>query len=196
MPDKNKFHYLIKGFALSLLCLPAFLSIAQPMDLVLSNTTIVSVEQHSAINTITVGPDVNIDPTGNLTLGAPSVYILPKFHVLNGGKLFIVSETIDVANDKLLNPTGLTISKAYPNPFHQSTRIDFNLEKSGKINIMVYDAVGKEITTLLSEHRFPGSHSVEWDATSQTGEKIGNGIYYIRFITENYQETKKAIFIR
>ena len=195
MMFKNINSCLSTGVMILTMIMISKLALAQPMNLTLDNQTIVSAEVHSATNTLTLGPEINVNASGSLTVGAPNVYILPKLNVLKGGKLYIVTSPVDVANEALINPFGLNVSQAYPNPFQQSVRIDYTLEKSGKVDILVYDGVGKVVRRLISDYQFPGKHDVSWDGTTSSGNKVSHGIYYIRFVTESYQITQKAIFM-
>lgn len=63
--------------------------------------------------------------------------------------------------------------KAYPNPFDQSTMIDYYLPTDGKVTITVLDAQGKIVNQLTKdEHQLAGKHQIEWKPTS-----INAGIY-------------------
>jgi len=57
--------------------------------------------------------------------------------------------------------------------------------------LKVYDAIGREVQTLVNESLQPGTYEVEWD-----GSNFASGIYYYTLSAENYSETKKMVLIR
>jgi hypothetical protein len=87
----------------------------------------------------------------------------------------------NVPSKNLINE-GYTLSNNYPNPFNSSTIITFTLLESNFITLTVYDLLGREIATLVSEIKQVGTHSVIFNADGlQSGlylYKIENGIYF------------------
>ena len=65
------------------------------------------------------------------------------------------------------------LQQNYPNPFNPSTEIELSIAKSEFVSLKIYDILGREVKTLLSEFLFPGTHRVQWDARGETG-----GIYF------------------
>ncbi len=84
----------------------------------------------------------------------------------------------------------------YPNPFSQSTIIDYQLPVSGKFVLKVYNILGHEIRTLVNENQPAGKYSVVWDGTTDTNEPVGSGIYLYQLKAGDvYSETKKMLLI-
>ncbi len=69
-------------------------------------------------------------------------------------------------------PLRFQLYAAYPNPFNPITTIQYDLPQRSEIQIIIYDLIGREVTTLLSEIQDAGFKSVQWDATN-----ISSGIY-------------------
>jgi len=76
-----------------------------------------------------------------------------------------------------LPAVGATLSQNYPNPFNPSTRIDFNLEKAGNVDVSVFDLAGRKITTLHSGGLDAGPHHVTWTGRSADGAPVATGHY-------------------
>jgi hypothetical protein len=100
------------------------------------------------------------------------------------------------------NPVGITeissevlknysISQNYPNPFNPSTDIKFDVPKQSYIKIMIYDNLGKEISTLVNGQFNPGTYKVNWNASNYP-----SGVYFYRILSGNYEKTKKMILIK
>ena len=78
-------------------------------------------------------------------------------------KIFTVDNIIPKDFDMLQN---------YPNPFNPTTTIQFNLPKETQVKLTVYNVMGQEIVTLISENRVAGIHKVQWDASN-----LPSGLY-------------------
>jgi hypothetical protein len=84
------------------------------------------------------------------------------------------------------------LSQNYPNPFNPTTVISFSLPKKENVKIIIYDALGKEITKILDEDRSMGNHSIEFNAST-----LSSGTYIYRIITSSgFTETKKMLLLK
>ena len=72
------------------------------------------------------------------------------------------------------------ILPAYPNPFNPSTTINYVLSVSSTITVEVFDIVGRKVTTLFSGKKNNGTHTISWNASSQS-----SGVYLIKVKAEN-----------
>jgi outer membrane protein assembly factor BamB len=80
----------------------------------------------------------------------------------------------------------------YPNPFNGSTIIYFELLRSSNVNIKAYDALGKEIKTLVSnEYRRAGKYSVNFSS-----EKLASGLYYYVLETDAGRYVHKMMLMK
>lgn len=88
------------------------------------------------------------------------------------------------------------LSQNYPNPFNQETKIKFSLPHPSKggaqaVKLVVYDILGREVTTLVNEKLRPGTYEVEWDAGNYP-----SGVYFYSIQADYYKETKKMILVK
>lgn len=94
-------------------------------------------------------------------------------------------------------PEYYSLKQNYPNPFNSSTIISYQLSVSGCVKLLVYDMLGREITTLVNETLQPGTYEVKFDVRSGGfSTELASGIYYYRMETENFTDTKKMILIK
>ncbi len=70
----------------------------------------------------------------------------------------------------------------YPNPFNQSTTINYNLPFDTYVVLKVYNLFGHEIKTLINKTESKGTHHVIWDCRDNYGKNIDNGFYYCTLI--------------
>lgn len=88
-------------------------------------------------------------------------------------------------------PKEYSLSQNYPNPFNPVTKINYALPKDGYVSIKVYDILGKEIATLVSEAKKAGYHSVDFDATSFT-----SGVYFYKINSGAFSDIKRMILVK
>ena len=88
-------------------------------------------------------------------------------------------------------PNKFSLSQNYPNPFNPSTKIIFALPNSSFAKIVIYDALGREVETLVNEQLNAGTFEVDFDGTN-----LASGIYYYVIRTENFTDSKKMILIK
>jgi Secretion system C-terminal sorting domain len=88
-------------------------------------------------------------------------------------------------------PNQYSISQNYPNPFNPTTHIKFQIPKSGFVLLKVYDALGREISTLVNEQLNPGTYETIWDASNYP-----SGVYYYSFQSGDFGQTKKMILMK
>ncbi|MEO1518833.1 MAG: FlgD immunoglobulin-like domain containing protein [Bacteroidota bacterium] len=104
-------------------------------------------------------------------------------------------EDVDITHDSALQlskhaQAQNTIVAISPNPFDQSTSIDFELGEGDRISIIVYDLLGNEIKTLASGLTGQGEHRITWNATDESGQQVPAGLYCVRIQWNQKVETR------
>jgi hypothetical protein len=79
----------------------------------------------------------------------------------------------------------------YPNPFNPSTMISYSVPVSGLVVLRIYNAVGKEICTLVNENKSAGSYSVTFSA-----DNLPSGVYFYTIRAGAYSATKKMLLLK
>ncbi|MGD8780540.1 MAG: T9SS type A sorting domain-containing protein [Ignavibacteria bacterium] len=88
-------------------------------------------------------------------------------------------------------PATYALEQNYPNPFNPSTTIRFSTPEATNVKIVVFDALGREVTTLVNEELNPGNYNVDFDAANYS-----SGIYLYRIETSNFVQVKKMILLK
>ncbi len=83
----------------------------------------------------------------------------------------------------------------YPNPFNHSTIIKYATPVDGKIEIEIFNLLGKTIRNWVNSYE-AGYHTVTWDGTNQTGDLVSSGVYFYRLKADNIQLVKKLILAK
>ena len=87
--------------------------------------------------------------------------------------------------------TNFKITSVYPNPFNPSTTIEYEVDKSGSINLSVYNLLGELVAQLENRYAAPGKYQMVWDAYS--GQ---SGIYFVVLRYGNSVSVKKIILLK
>ena len=88
-------------------------------------------------------------------------------------------------------PEKFALYQNYPNPFNPSSKIKYQIVKSSDIKLIVFDATGREVLTLVNEYQQPGTYEVIFNTFT-----LSSGIYYYRLTSEGYSETKKMMLLK
>ncbi|MGH2574944.1 MAG: S8 family serine peptidase [Ignavibacteria bacterium] len=79
----------------------------------------------------------------------------------------------------------------YPNPFNPSTLIRYDIPKGGLVTLKVYDALGREVSTLVNKELKPGSYETFWNASNFT-----TGVYFYKLEASGFSQTNKMVLIK
>jgi len=88
-------------------------------------------------------------------------------------------------------PDGYRLYQNYPNPFNPVTKINYELRVTSYAKLVVYDIMGREITTLVNEKQSPGTYQVEFD-----GSGLSSGVYFYRLNAGEFRETKRMMLVK
>jgi hypothetical protein len=91
-------------------------------------------------------------------------------------------------------PTVLQMPK--PNPFTNQTQIRFQIPVKTKIDLKIYNSVGRLVNTLISDEMNPGYYTMTWSSKDEQERTQPNGIYFIRLKTKDYDMTKKMVMVK
>ncbi|MCP4568474.1 MAG: T9SS type A sorting domain-containing protein, partial [FCB group bacterium] len=106
---------------------------------------------------------------------------------------FISLDAVAAAGSR---PTTFELGQNFPNPFNPATTIPVELERSSRIDLQVYDILGRRQKTVLSAILPAGSHDLIWDGSDDQGRDVPSGIYFYRLRTDQRQSTRKMILLR
>ncbi|MBK8703266.1 MAG: T9SS type A sorting domain-containing protein [Saprospiraceae bacterium] len=87
--------------------------------------------------------------------------------------------------------TGYSLLPCYPNPFEQTTTIEYVLPVSTYARLTVHDLYGRELSVLVHGEMPQGKHSVSFDAG-----KFPAGTYLYRLQAGDFTATRKMVFMK
>jgi len=88
-------------------------------------------------------------------------------------------------------PTNFKLEQNFPNPFNPTTKINYEISESQLVTLKIFDAIGKEVATLVNEEQSSGKYGVIFSA-----ENLPSGIYFYQLITKNHFTTKKMMLLK
>jgi len=101
------------------------------------------------------------------------------------------SPPTNVDNENIIAPNSLVLEQNYPNPFNPSTKIGFNLPSREFVTLKIYNALGREVVTVLSENLEGGYYEITFDAS-----KLNSGVYFYSISTDKFTNTRKMILMK
>ena len=105
-----------------------------------------------------------------------------------------VSVTAIISDIKEINdgiPNIFSLSQNYPNPFNPITKIKFGLPENAHTKLIIYDILGREVSTLVNREFDAGIHEVNFD-----GSKLSSGVYFYRISASKFTSAKKFLLMK
>jgi hypothetical protein len=123
-----------------------------------------------------------------LVAGANIYAATPDYGVYRRALAEVVTSVNHTASEV---PARFSLDQNYPNPFNPSTIISFGVANNAFITLKVFDALGREVSTLVSEELAAGTYSRHWDAAN-----VASGVYFYRLQVGEFVGTKKMVLLR
>jgi len=106
------------------------------------------------------------------------------------------SDESALLNTEKETPTDYSISN-FPNPFNPTTTINYQLPQDGMVTIKVYDIIGKEVATLVNEHKSSGYYSLEFNARHiEKSREITSGVYIATIQASGFNKSIKLMLTK
>jgi hypothetical protein len=83
-----------------------------------------------------------------------------------------------------------------PNPFNESTSINFTLLAASEVNVTVMDLQGRTVANLFNGNMGSGAQQVMWNGTADNGASAANGVYMVRIQTGEHTLVQKVVLNR
>ena len=124
--------------------------------------------------------------TGSIVAGPLEVHYLQAIAVRTDSLAVSVGEEPDA-----MTPETFTLLQNYPNPANPSTTIRYALPRDCRVSLRVYNVLGQEVATLVSEDQKSGYKSVEWKAAG-----VASGVYFYRLDAGSFSQVRKLMLLR
>jgi len=132
--------------------------------------------------------DVHGTETGDLELAEVQVR-----DVMNRD-LGVVSEGLSLVSAAL--PSNYGLAQNHPNPFNPETAIQYQLPEAGHVKLVILNALGQRIRTLVDGHQDAGSYRAVWDGRNASGDQVSDGLYLYRMEAGRFSRTRKMMLVK
>ena len=97
--------------------------------------------------------------------------------------------------DEIL-PITYNLYNACPNPFNPVTTLRYDLPEDARVNITIYDMMGRIVKTLVNGTQTAGYKSIQWNATNSFGKPVSAGVYLYQIRVGEFIQTKKMVVLK
>ncbi len=114
--------------------------------------------------------------------------------IFNGGA--VVGQVRASGGSPTVAPTRFILHPAMPNPFNPTTNIRYELAEAVHMQLLIVNALGQQVRTLVDAPRSAGRHNSVWDGRSDTGQSLAAGMYFYVLRAGQYSATGKMVLAK
>ena len=112
---------------------------------------------------------------------------------LSAGEVSTLAVLPPVAVDPTPIPSLTQLSRAMPNPFRNTTTLEYALSVGGRVELSIFDLSGRRVRSLARGESPAGVHRVQWDGRDEVGNRLEAGVYFARLETPQGGFNKRII---
>jgi hypothetical protein len=98
---------------------------------------------------------------------------------------------VESIDEVVTSPSEFSLGQNYPNPFNPSTEIRFTVPEDSHVRLVLYNAIGQEVRTLVDANAPAGYHAVKLDASS-----LPSGPYFYRMSAGTFSAVKRMLLVK
>jgi spore coat protein A len=155
---------------------------------------IIDHEDNEMMRPYSVVANPNADP------GRISAPLYAGYHTSHpeGGMMFAVQSSmtaleepasVEAAGNAL--PKSASLEQNTPNPFNPTTQIRFALPRDSHVRLVIYNALGQAVATLIDDQAPAGFHTVQLDAGT-----LSSGVYFYKLTAGDFTQTRKMTLLK
>jgi|GEM_PF-6455427 len=166
----------------------------------LHQATVVSSDGATVSQAITYCYDLIVDGDPDNDLTATYIALSINWNFTLPADVIPLS-TPNIAYKGVVESTGdlpheFSLSANRPNPFNMSTEISFAVAEPGHVSIEVFNVLGRRVATLVDRYMIPGHYTVSWNGRSSSSGVVASGVYFYRFNSDSFSDTKKMLLLK
>lgn len=93
-------------------------------------------------------------------------------------------------------PTEFALRQNYPNPFNPETIIRFDLPKSSRVSLQVFNSLGQRVQVLVDEVLPAGTYESLWDGRDARGNLLPSGLYFYRITAGDVSLLRRMVLMK
>ena len=133
----------------------------------------------------TMPPPDSLEPT------IVARFAVPNKIVLQNGQSMALQNAATAVEEIQDRPSTFALAQNYPNPFNPSSTIRYSLPQQAAVSLILYNALGQRVATLVHETQSAGDHELRFDAGT-----LPSGIYFYRLQAGALLQTRRLVVLR
>jgi poly(beta-D-mannuronate) lyase len=143
----------------------------------------------AAAGRVSSGTSVNLETFTITAVTAKYLRIVGHGNSVNAWNSYTEVEILsNAAREATEEPASAAMLSSYPNPFHSTTNITYQLEKDGYVQLSVLDLAGRQVRMLVNAQTKAGIHRASFNAG-----QLAAGVYWLKFVYNGKVVTKKIV---
>ncbi len=135
-------------------------------------------------------------PTGDMNNSVTELYSGNDNSVYAGVKGSGIYRKFDdevtaVESQNIQLPLEFSLSQNYPNPFNPTTTIKYQVPVNSFVKLVIYNAIGQVVKTLVNSNKTAGKYSINFDATN-----LPTGVYIYRLQANDFVLNRKMVLMK
>ncbi len=91
---------------------------------------------------------------------------------------------------------GSVLMAPSPNPAKHGTSLSFRISQPEFVRLSIVDATGRQVRVLQNAMMAPGTHTMAWDGSSESGERVAPGLYFVTLRTSAGMAAQRLAVVR
>ena len=112
----------------------------------------------------------------------------------NAQDIGVIYFETDILNNNI--PNQFILKQNYPNPFNPVTFIEFEIDYSDYVELVIYDIKGNQVKKLIDEFLNKDSYRVSWDGKDDNFMNSPSGVYIASLVIDGMISSKKLTLIK
>ncbi len=93
-------------------------------------------------------------------------------------------------------PKTFALYRNFPNPFNPTTTIAFDIPRTVKVKLEIYNILGQRVATLMDKPLPAGRYQVQWNGRNHQGVPVSSGIYILHFKAGQFVKNRRMILLK
>lgn len=115
---------------------------------------------------------------------------------LRGGFWAAVADAVTAVEGPAALPVHFQLRPNVPNPFNPSTTIRFDVPRTSRVRVEIYNLRGERVRVLRDETFAAGHHGAVWNGTDDRGAGIASGVYLVRIVADGFEGRQKITLVK
>lgn len=103
---------------------------------------------------------------------------------------------VSIYDEPVPYPEDFALLRNFPNPFNSMTTVSVTLPEKDRVQLKVYDPLGREIGTLYQGTLLPGTHAFPLSFSDFSGVELATGVYLLQLNGKKFDVIHKLILAK